>query len=298
MKFAFSTSWAEGDIERVIAVLPFVQSLEIGSKGDKNFFQELQTLIAERSISVTSVHAVAGPGKKEPDSYYAPDFASLDEKKRTGEIELIMESVEWALALGSRHIVLHAGRIDGSSFKELNTRCLANTIRGDETAESADLFEEYRGLRKKNEKEYLEQAARSLDELCSRFPTAHFCIETRLRHYEIPTLDEMSVLLDLPHRNLFYWHDVGHTYIQERMGFASMQSWQVHFKDRCAGAHIHDVDETLTDHYPPGEGMLDIPWILRLFDDDTLLTLEINSRNDTQSVLRGINRMRDTGIMV
>jgi len=77
-----------------------------------------------------------------------------------------------------------------------------------------------------------------------------------------------------------------------------MHEWQRRFYKRCGGVHVHDVDHNLVDHYPPGEGVLDMHGLLEQFSSEVLLTLEINARNDFDSVVRGIRHLRADRIAV
>lgn len=297
MKLAFSTSWAGGDIDRVLAILPHVDSLEIGSKGDRDFFTDLDSLIRDEDIPVTSVHAVAHPGKEVGEAYYAPRLASLDEQVRLEEVEEISTTAEWALAAGAGALVIHTGRVED---EELKSMCL--TYRDAVRAEGAyrgELFEETVSRRAWQSRPYLESIIDSVALICPRFPELNFFIETRLHYYEIPLPDELDAIFTaLPFPNLGYWHDIGHTCMLDALGYVPMHTWQECFSDRCGGVHIHDMDSGLLDHYPPGEGVLDIHTILEQFGSEALMTLEINARNSLESVIRGIHYLRADRICV
>jgi len=297
MKLAFSTSWAEGDIDRVIAILPYVDSLEIGSKGDSVFFTELSSLIHDEGIPVTSMHAVAHPNKEMGEAYYAPRLASLDEQVRLKEIREIYNTAEWALETGAGAIVIHTGRVEDD---ELKSMCLAHrdAVR-DRGVHNDELFESIVKRRASLSRPYLDSIIDGLSLICPRFPELNFFIETRVHYYEIPLPDELDVIFTtLSYPNLGYWHDIGHTYMLDIFGYVPMNTWQERFSEHCGGAHVHDMDAGLVDHFPPGEGILDIHCILEQFSPDALITLEINSRNDLESVIRGIHHLRADRICV
>jgi sugar phosphate isomerase/epimerase len=297
MKLAFSTSWAGGDIERVKAVLPYIDSLEIGSKGDRRFFKDLGFLLRDERFPVTSIHAVAHPDKEIGEAYYAPRLASLDERVRLREVGEICNTAEWALEAGAGAIVIHTGWVEND---ELKTMCLAHRDAVRDTGEhDALLFESILERRASLSRPYLESIIESLSLICQRFPELNFFIETRVHYYEIPLPDELDEIFTvLSYPNLGYWHDIGHTYMMDTLGYVPMTTWQERFAHRCGGAHVHDINERLIDHAPPGEGMLDIHRILEQFGSDALMTLEINARNDLESVIRGIHYMRADRICV
>ncbi len=290
MKLSFSTVWADGDINRILHLLPSIDGLEIGSRGHRDFFLELEGLVREGKKRVTSIHAVACPGKERNEADYNPAFASLDGQKRRIEIEKISATAGWALKLGTRCVVIHAGEVEDKRLKEIFTAYRQNVLRGEQSEEREALFHEIITRRERLSGEYLEAAIEGLSELCRRFPGVTFCIETRAHFHEIPTQQELEIIFRrLPFPNLAYWHDIGHTYMLDRLGFMPMERWQRLFHDRCAGVHVHDADNNLNDHYPPGEGVLELASILPSFDSGCYITLEINPRHGPESVQRGID---------
>jgi sugar phosphate isomerase/epimerase len=299
MQIAFSTSWAGGDIDRVSSVLPHVDSLEIGSKGGTSFFRELDALIEDENFPVTSIHAVAYPDKMEEDAYYAPRLASLDSRVRMKEIEEICRTAEWARSIDASALVIHTGKVEEAELKHM---CVDYENMVKAGTHPSDLDEQFHAIvdrRGRLSGPYVESIIEGLRYLCSRFPDLNFYIETRVHYYEIPLPDELQMILSrVSCPNLGYWHDIGHTFILDKMGFAPMQVWQERFSQVCGGAHVHDMDENLLDHYPPGEGILDIHRLLEQFDERALLTLEINARNDFESVIRGIRYLRTDRICV
>jgi sugar phosphate isomerase/epimerase len=293
MELAFSTAWAGGEIDRVHSILPHIDSLEIGSRGDSRFFHELEALIRGEDVPVTSIHAVAYPGREGEDAYYAPRLASLDSRIRLREIDELSRTAEWALGIGARALVVHTGRVEDAPLRDA-CRVYRNEIASGTGRESlAELFEWIVQRRGSRSGPYLDSIVGGLDRLCPRFPELSFFIETRVNYYEIPLPDELGAIFgSLSCSNLGYWHDIGHTQMLDVQGFVPGETWQMRFSDRCGGAHVHDMDDAFLDHYPPGEGVLDIPRILEQFDSRVILTLEINARNDFDSVLRGIRYLR------
>jgi sugar phosphate isomerase/epimerase len=299
MKLAFSTAWADGDMNRIRAVRPYVDSLEIGSKGQGVFFQELESYIRDDKVPVTSVHAVAYPAKTMHEAYYAPRLASLEKGMRTREIDEMSATAEWALDIGAQALVIHTGRVEDEQLKETcreyKRTLLAGALPKNLEMQRKDIIRRRLEL----SRPYVEAIIDGLDILCSRFPEIGFFIETRMHYFEIPLPDELELIIkETPHPNLGYWHDIGHTYMLDTLGFVPLSEWQQRFASRCGGAHVHDVDRDLVDHYPPGEGVLDLHGLLDQFSPEVLLTLEINARNDFESVLRGIRYLRTDRIAV
>jgi len=299
MKLAFSTAWADGNMDRVCAVLPHIDSLEIGSKGDGRFFQELEDLVRKENVPVTSVHAIAYPGKSVQDADYAPRLASLDRQLRRREIDEMSSTAEWALGIGARALVIHTGKIEDDELKEMYLDYKQSALIGMPSEALEEQFEEIVRRREELSKPHVESIIEVLDILCPRYAELDFSIETRVNYYEIPLPDELEFIFqEVSYPNLGYWHDIGHTCVLDRLGFVPMNTWQQRFAHRCHGAHVHDMDRSLLDHYPPGEGVLDIHCLLEQFGPGVLLTLEINARNDFESVMRGIHYLRADRIRV
>jgi hypothetical protein len=89
MKLAFSTSWIDGDLVRIEPVLPYVDSIEIGTKGNSDFFHEVRSILRIGKKPVTSVHASCGPHKTNEEPYYTPHFLSTDKALRRYDVEQV-----------------------------------------------------------------------------------------------------------------------------------------------------------------------------------------------------------------
>ncbi len=293
MNFSISTAWMDGDISRLYTLLPYIDFIEIGSKGNREFFELVAELVHEKRIQVTSIHAIAGPHKKEKDASYAPNFASFEETLRQKDIEDVRLTAEWALKLGVKPVVLHIGKIDDEKLRNdyLLYRDLVTTDGFTPKLES--MRKELISRREMLSKKYLDIVIKELDKLCRSFQDVTFCLETRMHYYEIPLPAEAQYIFNkLPYPNLGYWHDIGHTYNLDRLRLVPMHEWQTCFAKRCIGLHIHDVGHDLQDHYPPGHGSLNLQGILEQFGKKVLFTLEINSRHTENEVIRGIKYLK------
>ncbi|MBN2324710.1 MAG: hypothetical protein JXQ30_13335 [Spirochaetes bacterium] len=108
---SFSTSWANGDISRLRGILPYVDSIEVGSRGDADFFGRIEECAMDNTLAVRSVHACAGPHKRQHDPSYTPNFASRDSERREKDMDDVCRTAEWAEKIGARIIVLHIGAV-------------------------------------------------------------------------------------------------------------------------------------------------------------------------------------------
>jgi len=293
MQLAFSTSWIDGDPARIESVLPHVDSIEIGTKGNSEFFREIASILRIGKKPVTSVHASCGPHKTEEDPYYTPHFLSTDTALRQHDIEQVALSAQWARKIGARAVVLHTGRIDDPELKSIYLEYKKSLQEGGLEDRLTEMKRDIVKKRSELMTGHLHGIISDLKSLCSQYPYIIFCFETRVHYYEVPLPDEAFTILDRLHfPNLGYWHDVGHTFILEKLGFQTQESWQRDLSGRCIGTHLHDVDKQLNDHLPPGMGEMDFHRVLKQFGKGCIHTLEIHSRHALEDVLMGIKRIR------
>ncbi|UCB45072.1 MAG: sugar phosphate isomerase/epimerase [Spirochaetota bacterium] len=298
MSFSFSTSWTDNSIERLHSVLPFIDAIEASSRGDSSYFMQIQEMALDGRLRASSVHAVAGPHKTETDVSYTRHFASFDTPLQEKDIEDVLLTAEWSLTLGSKAVVIHAGRIADEKLRNLYLLYKNKVIHHGLTPELEDMRSELITMRARY-RDHIDPVTHALERLLKAFPDVLFCFETRLHYYEIPLPDEADELFKrLPYPNLGYWHDIGHTYTLDRLGLVPMTEWQQRFKERCIGVHIHDIDHLLNDHYPPGFGSLDLKPVLRQFHSDTLFTLEINRRHTEDEVIQGIESLKSDLVLI
>jgi sugar phosphate isomerase/epimerase len=293
MKLAFSTSWIDGDPTRIESVLPHIDSIEIGTRGDRQFFREILRLLRKFEIPVTSIHASCGPHKTDPEPYYTPHFMSKDNTLRQYDREQVARSAQWAEKIGARALVLHAGGLDDAELKSMYRLYKDSMLREGPSSGLAKMKRDIMRIRGELMNGYLSSVIAGLRSLCLRYPGVIFCLETRVHYYEVPLVEEAGYILDrLKLPNIGYWHDVGHTFILDRLGFTPQESWQRRLKQWCIGTHLHDVDVQLNDHLPPGLGSMDFGEVLGQFEWESMHTLEIHPRHPLECVLNGIERLR------
>jgi sugar phosphate isomerase/epimerase len=293
LRLAFSTSWTDGDPTRMESLLPHIDSVEIGTRGDRQFFREIWALLRKSKIPVTSLHASCGPHKTDPKPYYTPHFMSKDSELHQYDREQVARSAEWAYKIGARALVLHTGGLDDAELKSMYILYKESLLREGPSSRLADMKRDIVHRRAQLMDDQLSSVVSDLRSLCLQYPGVIFCFETRVHYYEVPLVEEAGYILDrlrLP--NLGYWHDVGHTFILERLGFAPQESWQKRLRQRCIGTHLHDVDCQLNDHLPPGLGSMDFGKILEQFGWGSMHTLEIHPQHTLECVLNGIEKLR------
>jgi sugar phosphate isomerase/epimerase len=251
-------------------------------------------------LPVASVHAPA-PLERHATAGWNRDLnlASLDEAERALAVQYTQRSVDLAAEAGARFVVVHLGGI--------GTRMLAGERRLRELWPRRDLVpDEWERAVDEAVREraalvqpHADRARRSLDALIEYATPRGVAlgIESRLHHHEIPGPSELAEMLaSYPASAAGYWHDVGHTEVQHRLGITDRSAWFDLLGDRLIGAHLHDV-RGLTDHRAPGNGDVDFEWLAARVPASAARTFEIDQHQPDDALAHGIEVLRSAGLV-
>ncbi len=112
-----------------------------------------------------------------------------------------------------------------------------------------------------------------------------------MTYWQIPTLDELATLLDgSDPATVGFWYDAGHVQVLHNLGFHNHKRWLDLFADRVIGVHFHDVIG-LRDHLLPGQGEIDLDWMVARLPSDAALTCELDWYFDSEEVVTGARRV-------
>jgi HAD superfamily hydrolase (TIGR01549 family) len=248
---------------------------------------------------ISTVHDPC-PAEFTNDEFKVNDFliSSLDERKRIIGVDITKKTIETAIKLGSRSIVIHPGMImcdysPESQLKKMYNNGLKGTTDYDELKVSMISF------RKKAAPPHVEQVLRSLSELIefARGSGIEIGLENRYHFYDIPLIGEMKSMLDLCDEDWYgFQYDVGHAQVLSELGFVDHEEWLKRFGKRIIGVHLQDVIGIL-DHQLPGIGDIDYQKIKEFIPPSAHLTLEVNPGLSIAQLEQGLEKLSNDGII-
>jgi sugar phosphate isomerase/epimerase len=259
-----------------------------------------ERLLAYPDAPISSIHAPAPLSRNGADRTNSSlNLADLDEDERRAAIDYTKRSIERTQAAGGRFVVVHLGGVGNQMFdaeRELRRLYDAGTREGERVEE---LRARCHRERAEQEGPWVERARVTLGEL-ARHAEHHglaIGVENRLHYHEIPQADEArSLLEEYAPEVAGYWHDVGHAEVQWRLGLVDKHRWLDANRERCIGAHLHDVTG-LADHRAPGNGDVDWSYLAAGIPPHALRVFEINQSQPAADVANAISFLRARGII-
>jgi sugar phosphate isomerase/epimerase len=244
---------------------------------------------------IPSVHAPCPNIRHVSGQSAAGLFASTDEAERTWAVSRVKATIDLAVHLGARAIVLHAGQVDVSRTLEKRLREL---YPGDKNLSE---YEQARtrlvATRARKQPANFAAAHRSLEEVVPYAQAAgiELGLETRYHYCEIPSLEEMHTLL-ADFETVYYWHDTGHAQNLDNLGFTPHEAWLRAFSSRTLGVHFHDV-RGLKDHLIPGMGEIDFGMVASYLPDGAIRTCEFDYPFSEEEMTTGVEFLRKIGCL-
>jgi len=225
-------------------------------------------------------------------------LSSLNESERMEAVSFTKKTIDLAVNVGARAIVLHMGEVPidlslQDRLYKLNDGGYA------QTKEYSQAKEELVYQRTSQAPSYLDAARKSLQELSeySRQKGIMLGLETRFHPNEIPNMDEMAELLNEISESLVgYWHDVGHAEVQQQLGFGLHEEWLSRFKDKMVGIHLHDI-LGISDHHAPGRGNMNWEMVAKYLPPRIIRVCEIGEWNDEEQMQGVVKFLQKKGIV-
>lgn len=274
-------------------------AIELGYTLTSSDLAIIEDNLERLKIKVNSIHNFCpmpddNPANaRHPSNYYR--LSSLDKDEQASAVEWTKACIDTACRVNCDTVVIHAGTLE---------------VEEDPSAELINLYkqgkrhtEEYRLLRDHLLKIRLEQREPFLQALIlslrkvmdyAQEKKIRIGLETRYYPIEMPNFEEIGMLLErFSSQGMYYWHDVGHAEVNDRLGITPHTKFLETYKNQLIGVHLHGV-KVLRDHLAPFDGDMDLNKFLPYFGGDIVRVIE--SRFATVDQIReGLERLRDRG---
>lgn len=297
MDLSFSTSWNSRIVGSAAEMIDQVRSLgfdsvELNFSLPRSWVEDVEALNRSGVIKVSSLHNMCPipdeiePKNASPDSY---SLSALDDDERLKAVRAAENTIDWALRLRAKAVVIHAGRVP---IKD-RTRELAGLIDLDADEKivekiRADMMRERAEIAPK----HFDKLKFSLEALVRYAESKGVVIGVENRYYyrEMPVAEEFAAIFELfPSENIGYWHDVGHAEVFARTGLVSSHEELIgRFQNRLVGLHIHDIIGVCGDHQAPGSGTFEFSRIAPFLNSELIRVLEVHQPVSPDEIRRSV----------
>jgi sugar phosphate isomerase/epimerase len=292
---AFSTCWnnhrhREGEpIAEEIRQLGF-DTIEVSHGTRLTLLPGLTQAVKDGIVSVCSVHhPCPSPVELLHDAPDAYQFSDELDSSRNRAIKHAEKSLETACQLGAKRMVVHLGTVPiKPATDQLEAEAKSGGLFGRSfTHAKLDLIQ-------RRQAAVGPALGRSIKAIETLIPLAEkhgvrIGVETRSHHEQIPTLEELSGLLDqFPDCPwVGSWHDFGHVQRQANLGFVDHAQALRGIAPRLLGCHVHDVGWPDRDHRAPlSTGGVEFQSLLPLVPTDVPLVWEMSPSQSREAILR------------
>lgn len=253
----------------------------------------LMQAVEEKRIRVAGVHNFfPAPIDVRGDAPDAFRFTSHRPEQRARALNLTMETLRAAAALGASYVVLHMGEVElfrGHKATHTLQRMVRHGLAG--TEEYARVKGELVRRRIKLAPLYLQRAKEALYALVDKAKELNLVlgVEGRSHFEQVPGELEFPDLLeefaDCPH--VRYWHDFGHIQRKHNLLLLNHDTYLRKLSPYMYGAHVNDVQWPQRDHRAPFQGGdVDFDTLLpRYFTQSMPLTWELSKSVTREQIL-------------
>jgi sugar phosphate isomerase/epimerase len=220
-------------------------------------------------------------------------FSSENPRERENAWRHTLKSMETAVRVRAKLVVLHMGSIDMKDYTEKLVDLIKDGKR--DTPKFEKLAEEASEKREKKKERYTSAAYEMLGRL---IPEAEkhgilLGIENREALEEIPFENDLELFFrEFDSPVVRYWHDTGHAQIKANLGFIHHAMHLESFAGRMAGLHIHDVEYPGRDHRAPGTGCIDFASLQPFVRPEHIKVFEFSPSLDTAQARAGVAHIK------
>ena len=292
-RLALSTMWMQHRFARLDDFT--LTARELGFGGIEVSHIVTDAMIGDADVSTLGIWSVHFPAPIQRSPYGRPAEALLsssDETERRWAVAQGTASIDLATAAGARVVCLHLGEVQTTRHLEW---ALEQRFKGGQKGMAAYVAAQrlVEADRQSNAKAALIAAQRSLDEMASyaRPRGVKLGVESRVNYWQIPTFDELGVLLAASDpESVGFWYDCGHVQVLHNLGFHHHQDWLTTYGERIVGVHCHDVIG-LRDHLLPGMGEIDFQAVARVLPKTAVVTCELDWYYTPEEIIQGASTL-------
>lgn len=239
-------------------------------------------------IRISSVHNFCplplGYNQPNPNIF---KFTAESERERANALRYSIKSLETAVRVGAKAVVLHFGRLRLGDVTEI----MSEAVSTNDTTRHSQIMEELMLEREQLKVRPYLWATKVVNELAvkAREMKLQLGLEIREAVEEVPLEgDYLELLSQLPADSVGYWHDIGHAQIKANLGFIHHRAHLESLQPRLIGFHLHDVIYPDQDHRAPGTGGIDFKSLASYATPDKIKVLELNPGVPTEEVKSGL----------
>jgi len=285
MTLALSTAWNYAHAKDGKEIIQEVKKLgfekvELNFSLTEDLVKDILELVNRRDIEVSSVHNFCPIPEGLAREIALPDcfnLASKDETQRQKAVFYTKKSIDTAKSLKAKAVVLHCGR---NEIPDHTRELIGLNQKGLKTSAAfQDLKLKMQKDRNLVSEAHLRQLLKSMKELANYALDSDVAlgIENRFYYREIPSVDEIGILLEeLKGFPAYYWHDAGHARIFEDLGLVKQNEYLNLYHSRMLGLHLHNVLNGV-DHQSPNKGEIDFRDFIPYIKKDHLKVIESHS---------------------
>ncbi len=220
-------------------------------------------------------------------------FSSDDRRERDNAYRQTIKTLELAVKVGAKLVVLHTGSIE---MKDYTDRLLELVEKGEkDTPKFQKLSEECAEKREAKKEKPMQLASEMIQTLAEQAGMRGIMlgIENREALEEIPFETDFNLFMrQFPARTVRYWHDCGHAQIKHNLGFIDHLMHLENMVDRLQGFHIHDVKFPGQDHCPPGTGTIAFDQLAPFVKPEHIKVFELSPGLPVEDVRQGIAHLK------
>jgi sugar phosphate isomerase/epimerase len=220
-------------------------------------------------------------------------FSSEDPRERENAYRHTMKTLDTAVRVKAKAVVLHMGEIEMKEYTEKLLEMARN--RQNETPKYEKLCAEVMDKREQKKERNVELSNQMLERLAKEAEARGLVlgIENRAALEEIPLESDFDALMrqfDRP--GVAYWHDCGHAQIKENLGFINHNFHLQSMASRLLGFHVHDVEYPGRDHRPPGSGMINFEILKPAIKPEHIKVFEFSPSLSVDEAKKGIAHIK------